>query len=486
MRTILILLATASCYGQFLGSFRVSSLNNRYHGREYGRLGPSLPVLSGLQLWLKPDTLSTTDGQSITTWTDSSGAGHNVTCTSPCPVVARNAYFGYPAAAFTSTTGSQPAAGTPMTISSLALPLRAMTTFFVYRRQGIDANTTDLNSAQNFLSLFVDATTQLTVGLSSDDHAFFTTDQASRTGAYVISQTSVSSTVAGGYTWDGPSVIGLRSNGSELRFYGDENRTWTASVAIPPASTVTGATLGCYSHSGSAEGGWCLSGELYEALAYDRALTDTEAAEVMVYLQDRYGLRRPRATQVIFDTNSIAGGHLGQRHNIATYVEDDLRFRYNFRNESMYSYTTAQLNSAAPAVVHQYCDPAQRNIVVFSEGLNSLETGVDTTTVYNQMVSGCNAYRTAGCEPVYNTLTARSVSGQYTDAKRQTVNTAMRNNLAAACPGVVVCDPGGDSIIGNAANVTNPEFFQDGAHLADGGARRYSNYVTACLRGKGL
>ncbi len=486
MRALILLCIASLCPAQLLTTGRVSSLNNRYSGRQFGRVRAPMDVTSGLVGWYKPDTLSATDGAAITSWTDSSGAGNNATCTSPCPVVMRNAYFEYPAAAFTSTTGSQPAAGTPMVISAMALPLRAMTVFAIYRRQGVDGNTTDLNSAQNLLSLFTNESTQVTIGWTLDDHLFVTPDQMSRTGAYVMNAGTPAAPVAAGYMWDGPSMLGFRSNGSEFRFYGDEARTWTISNGTPPASTVTGATLGCYTLAAATPGGWCLSGELYELLAWNRALTDAEAVSVSEYLRDRYGLRRPRATQIIFDTNSIAGGHLGQRHNIATYVADDFQHKYNFRNESMWSYTTAQLNSAAALVVNQYLDSSQKNIVIFSEGLNSLEAGVTEATTYSQLASGCNAYRTAGATVIVPTLTARSTSGSYTDAKRLTVNTSIRNNLATDCTGVIIPDPGADSIIGNAANIGNTTYFQDQAHLALAGARIYANYITAALRGLGL
>jgi hypothetical protein len=131
--------------------------------------------------------------------------------------------------------------------------------------------------------------------------------------------------------------------------------------------------------------------------------------------------------------------------------------------------------------VGQYYDPAAINVVVFSEALNCLEGGGTTSACYQDYVTFYNTAHSAGWKVVACSPTARSVSGSYTEAKRQTVLTSITNNWSAVSD-TNLCHPGIDAIIGNPANLTNVTYFQDQAHLANGGARIYANYVTAAIR----
>ena len=91
--------------------------------------GTPPPVTAGLQLWYEADTEPYTEGQAVTTWTDKSGFGRNLTAFAPsqAPVFHQNAVNGRPAIEFDGVTSLLKTYGSTFT---LAEP----TTFFVVYR----------------------------------------------------------------------------------------------------------------------------------------------------------------------------------------------------------------------------------------------------------------------------------------------------------------------------------------------------------------
>lgn len=472
-----LLLLPLICSAQVLTTSRVSSLANRYHGRVSGQplRTPAPTAAAAPYIWLKGSTL--TVGGSPSTWTDSSGNSHTCTFGTPKPTVITGSY-GYPAALFISNTGSQPATGTPCTFSSISLNNRAITILAVYRHQGTDIGATDLNAAQNILGMT--GSQDMGLMLAMDDHAFFTTDQTSRMWLYVESSGTIATpAVANSYIWGGPSLVGMRSNGTNIVGYGDDARSWTILGSAPTSVTYTAATVGC----AAGGNGYCASGELYELLIFNSALSDANVTLWEAYLKDEYGLSRPRNVQILFDTNSQFVGYLGLKHNMATYVADDFQNRYQFRSDAMYSYTTAQLVSAFAKVITPYYDPSMTNIVVVYEVLNSLIGGQTAAQVLTSMQSYYTAAHAAGFKVIACTPNAITVTGSYTDTKRTTLISSMKTNTATISDvNVTACDIGEDTILGTAANTTNTTYFQDGEHFTELGARMAATYVTAAIK----
>jgi len=93
--------------GLSLTSLRASSLSDPQFvaGLIPSASGPTLPNVPGLILWLKADAITgLTDGQTATSWADSSGNGNNYAGSANKPVYKTNRLNGYPSVFFTAAS----------------------------------------------------------------------------------------------------------------------------------------------------------------------------------------------------------------------------------------------------------------------------------------------------------------------------------------------------------------------------------------------
>jgi hypothetical protein len=482
MRSLLLLFCASLGFAQVLTYPRVSQLNNRYHGRPYGRVRTQLPVTSNLFMWLKPESLPATAGTSITSWADSSGQGHGMSCSSDCPTT-HYAYAGYPSALFTALTY---AGGNPMTASGASgASTSAYSVFVVFRRQGFALSESDSYvSSANLFDAPASSSGDFGIQLTNDDNQFYTQAQCSHTWFVARGLTSFPTQCpsAGVYTWDGPTVLGIVATSGNVTTYSDDGRAYNYGAATSVSGTTTSATLGCYYG-----GGFCFSGDIYELLWYNATLSSTQISQVLGYLQDRYSLHRPRNAQVISASQSTTGGYDGQPSNIMTLINDTLLDRYNFRNESAWGWTSGQINTNWTKVIGQYYDPSQTNVVQFQDVTNCLGSGETTTQCYDDYVTFYNTAHAAGWKVIACTALVNNVSnGNYSDANRQAVNASIRANWSAVSD-TSACDIGNDSVLGNTSSLTDTNIFQaDEKHLAPGGQAIYAGYVVAALHSLGI
>lgn len=458
MKVLLVFLLTWAASAQVLTTARVSKLNNRHHGREYPRIREALPVTSGLVSWLKPDTLSATDGATITSWTDSSGNSNTATCSTNCPVVKRNAFSEYPAAMFFNGGMGFPA---------FTVPGRDYTAFIIHRHKGTHVGAGSTGNSTQALLKMAGSTSSSEVYLPLDDASYFTQNISTRARLWVYKGGAITSD-PNLYVqlWNGPSMAGVRHNASEVRAYTEDGRNWLPVLGAPVNEALTANSLG------SAGVAFPFVGEIYEVAIFNRALADTEMLSMTAYFNNRYGMYRPRNTQIIFDGNSQFMG-FEMQDSIPGLIDEALGFKYQIRNESVGGMRTETMDDNAILVIGPYYDPAQLNILVVNEIINDLRF-TDATTAYNNLVSYCSGRRTQGWKVIVTTAHAVKVLDAYTDAKRLAVNTNVRTNWATFADRLA--DVGADSLLGDAGDQTNTTYYQaDELHFTLAGARRMAD-----------
>lgn len=502
MKKFVLILLASTAFGQVLTYPKVSWLNNRYHGRVFNRTPRTPLITTNLYMWFKPETLSTTDGTSISSWSDSSGGGRNITCSS-CPVVRTKGYGGYSYAEFVSyTLDAGSVVGNTMTSGTISVGSRAFTVFAVFRRQAFDYDAYSPGGPA-FQGLWMLSNASDLAGLNinnnfSPEGSGYSPNQCSRTYAQpwtsgpALSGTCPDDTKAGPYVWDGPTMLVLRGNATNQTLWFDPEPTQTRAKTY---TALTNQTFTSFNISGVAYPAWGFSGEMYEVLVYNAALSDADVLSVRTYLSEKYSLYRSRQVQIIVDTNSVSGGFQGAlgasavTKNPVTYVSDYYMGRYNVRGESCWGCQGSQLISDYTKVISPYYDAPQGNVVVFSEILNCMAGGGSNSTCEGNLTSYYNAAHADGWKVIACTPTPRDDlgKGSYTDANRLTIITWMKanwNNGANKFSDVDVayCDPGSDATIGDIANIGNTTYFQDRAHLANAGAKIFSTYIVSALK----
>ncbi len=206
--------------------------------------------ISGLQMWLKPESLSS---GSISSWTDSSGLGNHATQGTGAnqPTVQNSAINGYKAARF---DGANDTLG-------VALGADASRTYFVVTRVNTLSDSSVLGWGNNFGRLAaIDGSTTWKYGVNE-----------------ATSQVNLGGTVT---NWN---LLTLRLNSaSSLDAYlnGDSATSFDPSNLI---TTATNLTIG-----GRGDGGAFLNGDVAEVIVFNTALSNTDRDKVLGYLSNKY------------------------------------------------------------------------------------------------------------------------------------------------------------------------------------------------------
>lgn len=115
--------------------------------------------------------------------------------------------------------------------------------------------------------------------------------------------------------------------------------------------------------------------------------------------------------------------------------------------------------------------------VIAWEGTNDIGNLQDATTCYNNIVSYCNARRTAGFNVLILTIIARDWAAGL-ETIRGTINTNIRANWATFADGIA--DVAADARLSDPLNTT---YFTDGTHLTSAGNQVVADIVATALLG---
>jgi len=220
------------------------------------------PVTNGLELWYEADTEPYTDGQSVSTWTDKSGFGRNLTAflASQDPVYHQNAVNGHAAIEFNGSTSLMKTYGSTFTIA------QPDTFFIVYK--ALDAAT------PGHLAYVFDST-------DSSTRQLFGLGPLGQTTIYANIDLHAPST----YPYPGYQIWSGTYSGATSTEWSNGVQVITGNAG---ASALSGLTVGALSTSG--QYGYNYGHSLVaEILFYDGSMSDSDRAAVTAWLNQKYG-----------------------------------------------------------------------------------------------------------------------------------------------------------------------------------------------------
>ncbi len=228
-----------------------------------------------------------------------------------------------------------------------------------------------------------------------------------------------------------------------------------------------------------------LTGFSINAVAkWNRVLT---TQEISLLWNGGMGLGYPfdYSQNIIFDGNSLTfGGGLGTSYPSQTITS--LSGKFNYYNAGHAGAGIETLISEAATKVDTRLVSGKKNILIFEGGINNLYyvgSTQDQNYVYGYTQTYVAARIAAGWNKVFvSTMTPvnPAISDVNYETKRLALNVLLRGDFAG---GDGVVDPGGDAIIGNVANTTNPTYFSDGLHMTAAGYAIWAGLAKTSLLG---
>lgn len=206
------------------------------------------PPVAGYAGWWHADSMSLSDGASVTTWADSSGNGKTLTSGAGSPVFKVNIQNGKPALLFNGTSSMMTA---PLSLT------QPYTHFLVAKTVGTINNNYIIDGASNNQGLF----------------AFFTPSFVRMYSGSIFDVTAAIDNVV--------LVATILFNGSSSVF----GLNGTETTGDAGAGSTTGLTVGC---SGQISN--FFSGYLFELISYASALSVPSRLSVVNYLRSKYGI----------------------------------------------------------------------------------------------------------------------------------------------------------------------------------------------------
>jgi hypothetical protein len=450
--------ATAAALGaRDLGSSRVSYLNDSGRGRPAGRAYKFDLPSNGLMQWLRPESLTGSDGTPLDLWQDSSGNGKHATQSgSNRPVVRREAYFNYAAARFTDADAQF------LLEPNLVLDRRNHSVFMVVRKRGYTNVSYDvlLSGPAPYYILYTP-----------------NTNPGTATRTRLAANMNGTSFDVNQRVPCGPTLLGLVGSAAESKWIVNRDASTQAAFS---AGTSTLTRAGANTQVGYGY----YNGDLFEVAVYSRALSTPEIAQVQAYFESRYGAPGEDAL-IVCDGNSITAGHMtAVPYSWPNIVQSRFMYRHTWVNEGIPSIQTPTLTAQAPGVIDPQLNKAKfrHNIVVFWEISNHLSLGaVDATTAYNAAADYCRARRAAGWKVVILTVLPRQNDGNF-ETRRQAVNASIRANWTGFAD--ALADVGSDSVIAaNAACTLDTNYYPDQIHLTRRGQEIVSEYIYRAIAG---
>lgn len=214
------------------------------------------------------------------------------------------------------------------------------------------------------------------------------------------------------------------------------------------------------------------SGTILEIRVYNRAVTPTEAAQLIAYAASTYGVvAGQKVVNLVAVGDSITGGFgetaQGNYENLLSGYGSGtaLGTRATIRNAGNIGITAATLLSNHAAIDAAYDGTYAKNLVFFWAGTNDLAGCANTSacnaaeaTLETTYQSYCTAMHTVGYKFYAVTMLARTAQVAAFDVARLTFNAAIRT--AGCFDGVI--DPGGDPDMGVLPQTAG--YFSDGTH----------------------
>lgn len=436
--------------------------------------GPAIPVyvvsgsldsfvdpssLSGLIGWYQATSLSgLADGAAVSSWADLSTAGNTLTQGTGANQPTKQTNSGAPVV--------RNAANKYLANTSLAVSSRAFTLFGVISGSSI-------------------ASAQKIMGVGGSNRVLL--NQFS-------SDWGAQSTITSGSTFNDLWLTGLRptqnvfytvcirsdSDGAITIFMGGQEvyRMQGHGADAVTAATLTGLYVGT-----SGELVNHFTGDFKEVVLYNRALTDDEARQVAAYLSAQHGLTPVSSgKQVVFDGNSLTVGYVAFPGMTDVAIAGITGGLWRASNFGVSGQTIEQMASdAATQIDPLYRSGFSKNILVCWEGTNALQTLQNPTTVYNDIVSYCQARQAAGWKVVIVTVPPRTAAGVYAnfETDRQTLNTNINTNYATFAD--ARADVGGDATIGGATAPNNTTYYSDKTHLTSAGYAIAANIIKTAI-----
>ncbi|HSH93314.1 MAG TPA: chitobiase/beta-hexosaminidase C-terminal domain-containing protein [Roseimicrobium sp.] len=222
---------------------------------------------SGLQLWLKADSLGLTGGSAVSVWTDQSGSSNDVTQATGAnrPTYQTGVINGQPVVRFNGTTQSL--------TSAVAIKPANITIMAVYRP-------TAAGSTPTVISQTYDAGATIGWSLRAGAAANLTPYTDMNIGAAPTITSSLTVT-----TVNTPYLLATTYDGVARKVYlGGVLKSTTAKTGGLTYGTVTSFSIG--NHLGTNY----LNGDIAEVLVYNRALSDNERQDVEAYVYARYAV----------------------------------------------------------------------------------------------------------------------------------------------------------------------------------------------------
>jgi len=269
-----------------LTSFAILACGGLAHGQ-------TLTVTNGLALWLKADSLALSDGQSVSTWTDSSTNGNNATqgTVSAQPMFHTGLFNGKPGVRFDGTSDF-------LALSRIGLP-SGLTYFAVFRTTSTDSTRGYAgNAALTILGdnhpLFV----YNGFGVTGGKGEFNAFDQPSGSG---WEHYNSATTVNDGVARDMIATFASSDNTPRLYVNGLLEASGTTDYGEPfvGINRVGGGYL-----DGSGTGD-LYDGDLAEILIYDTVLSGSDRQSAHEYLVAKYALPEPSAIALLAVTGVL-------------------------------------------------------------------------------------------------------------------------------------------------------------------------------------
>ncbi len=271
--------------------------------------------ISGLQLWLKADSLSLNDGDPVATWTDSSGQSHNAT-NGPGdhrrPTYQTNELNSLPVVRFDGVDDGM--------VSTVSFSQNMLTMFVVGMKSG--AGDPGANQYSRFASILKNG------NLSTFDYG----DTSGWTGIGITTDLAFATPPAQ-FTYRNSSLITTLPAGN----YGD----WAVMAAILNGSNVLLARDGITAAGTTSAAPidsdrvWIgdneratdslLNGDIAEVIVYDSALSTTDRQNVETYLGAKYGITVPDTTAPSVSlTAPVAGTSLKGEISLEATASDNI------------------------------------------------------------------------------------------------------------------------------------------------------------------
>lgn len=212
---------------------------------------PGPNAVPGCVLWMKADTIGSTDGATVSAWADLSGLGHNFTSQAGTTVLKTNILNGYPIVRFSSSRIAGP---------NILASKTSMTVFLVYAIRSGDINIFMEQGNSDF----------------SFEHASGLTPRF-----YVGNSGGATGTTA--ETNNVFRLHTLRADGSQLTHYINQ-------VAGTPQSFSGNTSSSVMNIGGRADNSFLSASDLAEIVIFDNDISSGNRADVEAYLMGKYAL----------------------------------------------------------------------------------------------------------------------------------------------------------------------------------------------------